>query len=42
LAHRSGVFRGERAGGSVLLRTDDVVEGMSPFNQKRRPELRGR
>jgi hypothetical protein len=26
----------------VLLRTDDVVEGMSPFNQKRRPELRAR
>jgi enoyl-CoA hydratase len=38
----SGAFHRERAGQSVLLRTDDVVEGMNAFNQKRRPEFRGR
>jgi enoyl-CoA hydratase len=35
-------FQRERAGQSVLLRTDDVVEGMRAFNEKRRAEFNGR
>lgn len=37
-----GAFQRERAGQSVLLRTDDVVEGMRAFNEKRRPTFQGR
>jgi enoyl-CoA hydratase len=37
-----GAFQRERAGQSVLLRSDDVVEGMRAFNEKRRPEFLGR
>jgi enoyl-CoA hydratase len=37
-----GAFQRERAGQSVLLRTDDAVEGMRAFNEKRRPEFLGR
>ena len=35
-------FARERAGQSVLLRTDDVAEGMKAFTDKRRPEFKGR
>ncbi len=35
-------FTRERAGQSLLLRTDDVREGMAAFNERRRPEFRGR
>lgn len=35
-------FQRERAGQSVLLRTDDVVEGMQAFNEKRRARFEGR
>jgi enoyl-CoA hydratase len=35
-------FQRERAGQSVLLRTDDAAEGMRAFNEKRRGEFRGR
>jgi enoyl-CoA hydratase len=36
-----GAFERERAGQSVLLRSEDVAEGMQAFNQKRRAEFRG-
>jgi enoyl-CoA hydratase len=35
-------FQRERAGQSVLLRSDDAAEGMKAFNEKRRPEFEGR
>jgi enoyl-CoA hydratase len=35
-------FARERAGQSLLLRTEDVAEGMRAFTEKRRPEFRGR
>jgi enoyl-CoA hydratase len=35
-------FQRERAGQTVLLRTDDVAEGMRAFVEKRRPEFHGR
>jgi len=35
-------FQRERAGQSVLLRSDDAAEGMKAFNEKRRPEFTGR
>ncbi len=35
-------FQRERAGQSLLLRTEDVAEGMRAFAEKRRPEFRGR
>ena len=35
-------FARERAGQSVLLRTEDVAEGMRAFTEKRRPGFRGR
>ncbi|MGY2874108.1 enoyl-CoA hydratase [Marmoricola sp. URHA0025 HA25] len=35
-------FQRERAGQSVLLRSDDAAEGMRAFNEKRRPDFRGR
>jgi enoyl-CoA hydratase len=34
-------FQRERAGQSVLLRSEDVKEGMAAFTAKRRPEFRG-
>jgi len=34
-------FQRERAGQSVLLRSDDAAEGMRAFNEKRRPHFRG-
>jgi enoyl-CoA hydratase len=37
-----GAFQRERAGQSVLLRTEDGAEGMRAFGEKRRPEFRGR
>ncbi len=37
-----GAFERERSGQSVLLRTEDVREGMRAFGEKRRPEFRGR
>jgi enoyl-CoA hydratase len=38
----SDAFQRERAGQSVLLRSDDVVEGMRAFNEKRRATFTGR
>jgi len=35
-------FQRERAGQSVLLRSDDAAEGMKAFNEKRRPDFTGR
>lgn len=35
-------FLRERSGQSVLLRTDDVREGMKAFDEKRRPDFGGR
>jgi enoyl-CoA hydratase len=35
-------FARERSGQSVLLRTEDVAEGMRAFAEKRRPEFNGR
>ena len=35
-------FQRERAGQSLLLRTDDVAEGMKAFTEKRRPDFLGR
>jgi enoyl-CoA hydratase len=37
-----GAFQRERAGQSVLLRSEDVIEGMKAFNEKRRPDFHGR
>jgi enoyl-CoA hydratase len=34
-------FERERTAQTILLRTDDVAEGMRAFNQGRRPEFRG-
>jgi enoyl-CoA hydratase len=35
-------FQRERAGQSLLLRTEDVKEGMAAFSEKRRPAFEGR
>lgn len=35
-------FHRERAGQALLLRTDDVREGMKAFSEKRRPDFHGR
>ena len=32
----------ERTGQTILLRTDDVAEGMRAFTEQRRPDFRGR
>lgn len=37
-----GAFQRERAGQSLLLRTDDAREGMAAFADKRRPDFHGR
>lgn len=42
LGSLEGAFQRERAGQSVLLRTEDVAEGMRAFAEKRRAEFRGR
>lgn len=42
LAGLDDAFARERSGQSVLLRTDDVAEGMRAFAEKRRPVFRGR
>ncbi len=38
----SGAFQRERAGQSLLLRSEDVGEGMRAFAEKRRPDFTGR
>lgn len=42
LGHLEDAFARERSGQAVLLRTDDVGEGMRAFLDRRRPEFRGR
>ena len=42
LGSLDGAFQRERAGQSLLLRTDDVAEGMRAFAEKRRAEFKGR
>jgi enoyl-CoA hydratase len=42
LGSLEGAFERERAGQSVLLRTEDVAEGMRAFAEKRRAEFKGR
>jgi enoyl-CoA hydratase len=42
LAQLEDVFRRERSGQSVLLRTEDAREGIAAFGEKRRPVFRGR
>lgn len=42
LGELGGAFQRERAGQSLLLRTEDVAEGMRAFSEKRRPDFRGR
>jgi enoyl-CoA hydratase len=41
LAHLDGALERERTGQTILLRTDDVAEGMRAFTEKRRPSFRG-
>ncbi len=41
LGDLAGAFQRERAGQSLLLRTDDAAEGMKAFAEKRRPEFNG-
>jgi enoyl-CoA hydratase len=42
LGHLDDAFQRERAGQSLLLRTEDVAEGMRAFAEKRRAEFKGR
>jgi enoyl-CoA hydratase len=42
LAGLDAAFERERSGQSVLLRTEDVAEGMRAFTEKRRAEFKGR
>ncbi len=41
LAHLEDALERERTGQTILLRTEDVAEGMRAFGEKRRPEFRG-
>jgi enoyl-CoA hydratase/carnithine racemase len=41
LGNLDAAFQRERAGQSLLLRTDDVAEGMRAFTEKRRAEFKG-
>ena len=41
LGHLHDALERERTGQSILLRTDDVAEGMRAFGEKRRPVFRG-
>ena len=41
LGDLAGAFQRERAGQSLLLRTEDAAEGMKAFAEKRRPEFNG-
>ena len=42
LGHLEDVLQRERTGQTVLLRTDDVAEGMRAFGERRKPVFRGR
>ena len=42
LGSLDAAFQRERAGQSLLLRTEDVAEGMRAFSEKRRAEFKGR
>ncbi len=42
LGSLDGAFQRERAGQSLLLRTEDVAEGMKAFAEKRRADFKGR
>lgn len=41
LAHLEGALERERTGQTILLRTEDVAEGMRAFGEKRRPDFTG-
>lgn len=41
LAHLEDALQRERTGQTILLRTEDVAEGMRAFGEKRRPVFRG-
>ncbi len=41
LGHLEGALERERTGQTILLRTQDVAEGMRAFGEKRRPDFRG-
>ena len=41
LGQLEGALERERSGQTLLLRTDDVAEGMRAFGEKRKPEFRG-
>jgi enoyl-CoA hydratase len=41
LAHLDAALERERTGQTILLRTEDVAEGMRAFGEKRRPVFRG-
>ena len=41
LGELEGALERERTGQTLLLRTDDVAEGMRAFGEKRKPEFRG-
>jgi len=37
-----GALERERTGQTILLRTEDVAEGMRAFSEQRKPKFRGR